>query len=471
MNRRWPALLVLLVAVGGLVAGSVRRDPPRHATLRAAALSPMPRVGRSAAATWYCAAGTAQPGAAFNAAVVMANAGDRNVQGTLTWIPTPGEPVTIPFQVPPYAQVSLTPDAVRAPVVSAIVELEAGDVAVEHAISGPAGSSVAPCASEASSTWYLGQGVTERDAREVLALFNPFPDTAVVDIDFATDQGRAQPRDVQGLPIPARSTTFVNVQDIVRRRAVVAAAVVARTGRLVVDRIQAFDGSAGRAGVSLAVAAATPATNWRFPDGLYQLGLAEQWHVYNPTDQEATVTLTITPVLGDAPEPVEVAVPRRAVATVDAGDAKVPGGVAHSSVVSSSNGVPVVVERTMDARRPAPRVGWSTMLGAPDTASRWLFPAGEANGNTDEWIVVSNPGDSPVTVSLAALAGGFQLPIENATDLAVGPNGRLAVRLGDHINRSPLPILVLSSGPVVVERDAYAVKRAGVSAVAGLPLP
>ena len=473
MNRRWPALVVLAVAVATLAGASVWRDAPSPSSpLRAAPLSATPQAGRARNATWYCAAGTAARGAAFNSTVLIASVDTQLRRGTITWFPSAGKPVSLPFQVQPNTVVSfVAADTVTAPVVSALVEIDGGDVAVEHAISGASGSSVAPCANEASSKWYVAEGVTDRDAHEVLALFNPFPDTAVVDIDFATDQGRAQPRDVQGLPLPPRSTTFVNVQDIVRRRAVVAASVVARTGRLVVDRIQLFDATAGRAGVSLAVAAARGDTTWRFPDGLFQFGLAEQWHIYNPTDDEAAVTLTVTPVTGDAPDPLQIAVPRHAIATVDAGQAKVPAAIAHSSVVESQNGVPVIVERTLDARRPAPRVGWSSMVGAPVTATRWLFAAGEANTNTDEWMVLQNPGTTSVTVSLLALADGFQLPIEDAHDLTVPPNGRLAVRLGDHITRSPLPLLVVSSGPVVAERDAFALKRAGVSAVAGVPLP
>jgi hypothetical protein len=96
---------------------------------------------------------------------------------------------------------------------------------------------------------------------------------------------------------------------------------------------------------------------------------------------------------------------------------------------------------------------------------------GEANGNTDEWIVVHNPGARRLRVSIYALVAGQRLPIESLQDLPVGPAGRVAVRLGDHIARSPLPVLVVATGKVVAERDAYAVGRTGVSAVIGIPVP
>jgi hypothetical protein len=105
------------------------------------------------------------------------------------------------------------------------------------------------------------------------------------------------------------------------------------------------------------------------------------------------------------------------------------------------------------------------------TARRWAFPIGEANVDTDEWIVVHNPGAHRVQVSVYALANGQRLPIEGLQDLPVGPAGRVALRLGDHIVRILLPVVVEATGDVAVERDAYAVGRTGVSTIIGVPAP
>jgi hypothetical protein len=132
--------------------------------------------------------------------------------------------------------------------------------------------------------------------------------------------------------------------------------------------------------------------------------------------------------------------------------------------------VPVVAERSIDARRPSPRRGWSSALGSPVTARRWVFPVGEANQNTDEWIVVRNPSADDLRVSLYALIGGRRVPIEDSQRLRLRPAARVAVRLGDHISRTPLPVLVEATGPVVAERDAYGVFRLGLSTIVGIPL-
>jgi hypothetical protein len=475
-GRRAPALVVLVAVLAALLyfSGRGHADTPAGFGRSGGVAMPVTDGTSALNSTWYCAAGTATVRGDANLTVVVSNLGDRDRRGSITWMPTGGgaRPVTRPLRLAPDQTVALAAlEDVTAPIVSALVELDGGEVAVEHAVSGPRGSGVAPCASESSTSWYLANGVTERDASEVLALYNPFPDDAVVDLSFSTDQGRDNPRLLQGFPITSGTTSFIKVQDNVRRRTVTAVSIVARTGRLVVDRIQSFDGSVGRSGVSLALAAPAPASTWIFPDGLWGNGLTETWHIYNPSSREAEVTLELVPEKGDAPEPLDVTIPPRSQQTFDAATVnRVASGVAHSATVRSLNGVPVVAERAVDARRPAPRRGWSSALGSPSVSRDWVFPVGEANVNTDEWIVVHNPGVRTVEVSVAALVGGRRLAVEGLQHLSIGPAGRVALRLGDHISRTPLPVVVHATGEVVAERDAYGVFRIGLSTIIGIPL-
>lgn len=470
------AILVLLASALVLM-GVLDRDvtAPKRPAFGQPVVTPMPIADGSdvLASTWYCAAGTATDGGNANLTVVIANTTESEVDGTVTWYPVGGGPVAAPVQVPATGTVTLAATAsVDAPVVSAVVDVKGGGIAVEHVVSGPRGSSVAPCASDASPTWYFANGTTERDAVEVLALFNPFPDDAIVDITFSTDEGQDEPAALSGLPVPAGSTTLVNLQDHVRRRAVTATSVVARSGRLVADRIQSFDGSEGRRGVSLALGAPSLAREWTFPDGLSADGLAEQWHVYNPSRREAEVELQVVPAKGAAVEPISLTVPARSQIVVDAASTDtIPKDVAHSSTVVSLNDVPVVVERSLDARSPSTRRGWTSSFGSPLARRSWVLPLGEASGNTDEWVVVVNPSPEKLTVSVRALTGGQVLAIEGLQDLDIGPGGRIALRVGDHIQRSPLPLLVEATGDVVVERDIYRVQAAGISTLIGIPLP
>jgi hypothetical protein len=305
----------------------------------------------------------------------------------------------------------------------------------------------------------------------VLALFNPFPGDAIVDLDFATEEGREKPGALQGVPVPAGSTVLIDVHDHVRRRAVTAAAVVARSGRLVVDRIQSFDGSLGRRGVALTLGAPAAAESWTFPEGYWANGLAEEWHVFNPNDRDADVSIEMVPVAGEPVAPLDLTVPAHGQITVPAATAeRVPAGVFHASTVLSLNTVPIIVERSLDARAPSPRRGWSSALGSPLARPSWVLPLGEVSGNTDEWLVVHNPSPTAVTVSVMALAGGQRVPVDGLQELPVGPGERLQVRIGDHIERSPLPLVVEATGDVVVERDLYRVTSVGITAIMGIPL-
>ena len=65
-------------------------------------------------------------------------------------------------------------------------------------------------------------------------------------------------------------------------------------GRLVVDRIQTFDGTdPAYEGITLGLGAPTPAEVWIFPDGMVDDGITEQIVVFNPSDEVAEVEVEV----------------------------------------------------------------------------------------------------------------------------------------------------------------------------------
>jgi hypothetical protein len=110
-------------------------------------------------------------------------------------------------------------------------------------------------------------------------------------------------------------------------------------------------------------------------------------------------------------------------------------------------------------------------MGARATATQWAFASGLATKAIDEWIVLQNPGASPAKVSFVALAAGQALPLDGLQDVVVAAHGRAAVRLGDHVQRDDLGLLVESTGgPVIAERGLYRVNKLGMSLAPGIPL-
>jgi hypothetical protein len=288
-------------------------------------------------------------------------------------------------------------------------------------------------------------------------------------MSFSSEDGPSAPQGLQGVAVHGRGLLAVNVGDFVHRRQAVSSDIATRVGRIVVSRLQSFDGTAGRKGQSLALGAPARSRTWYFPEGIVASGITERYQLYNPADREVRAELNLSLEQGAA-EPIDVTVPAQARVTVTANDEKrIPRQVAHAVTVTAED-PGLVVERAIDAASPAPRAGFSSIVGATRLFDRWAFAIGEADETWDEWVVVQNPGSRSITFSITALAKGQRVGIDGLQDLEVGPGQRRSVRLGDHIKRGDLPIEVEATGPVAVERDLYPVKGTSLIMSIGTPL-
>jgi hypothetical protein len=385
--------------------------------------------------------------------------------------PAGGDPKAAPLTVAPASRQAVhLGDIATGQAVSAVIELDGGEAVVELTVAGPLGQSTTPCASSASTRWYLAEGVTTKDATEILMLFNPFPDDAVVDVSFATEDGEIAAQALTGLAVPGGSMTAVNVGEHAQRRQQVATSVTARAGRLVVGRIQSFDGSAGRKGLATTLASPSPGSLWYFPDGIVTDGVAERYQLFNPGDAEARVEVDLALERGQA-EPLFLTVPSKGRVTVSANDeARIPKSVPYAVAVRSLNGVGVVVERAVFAGPPSRRTGVAIAPGARLASLRWGFAAGAADDTTEEFLVFQNPGSRPASVSVSLLADGSHQPLDALQGLPLGPGERRSVRLNDTVKRNAVPLVVESTQPIVVERSVSGLKGPGISKTVGIPL-
>jgi len=467
-------LVLALLLVGAVADRSDRRSSRLSAAAAVRLLMPTGGPAGVLSSTWYCAGATANAGGPGAATVVISNPDDREVGASvLTVADKGGVQPRVPVTVGPRSTASVklisVVDAAHA---AAVVEVDSGAAIVELVVGGVAGTggefAVSPCASSASRRWYFAGGSTAKDATLLLSLVNPFPDDAIADLAFATDTGRAVPDDFQGIVVPARGLAVVDIGSHVRRREAVSTTVLVRSGRLVAAQTLARS-LPGRAGLSLSLGAPSLGAEWYFPDGLVAPGLTERYSIANPGKREATVLIEIALDQGVA-EPLERTIPPEGrLDVVMNPEVGVPPGVAHSVVVRSLNGVNVVASRELEATPPSPRSGRDDTLGARRLAQKWVFAAGGVDDTLDEWIVVHNPGSRPATVSISGLADGQSLAIEGLANITIRPGRRQAFRLGDHIKRSPLPVVVTSSVPIVAERALYKIGGAGLANTIGIP--
>jgi hypothetical protein len=481
-RRRLPAFIAVVVLVAGVVAAGLLVDRRGEADADALAapldaedLAPVAPASDSLGSTWYCAGGTAREGGSADHRVVIVNPGDADLTATLTAFGgglagdanAPDiEPVSEQVQLPARTRVAVRlADVIQAQFGAALVEVSGGEVVVEHVVRGEDDVDAAPCATASSPTWHVAGGQTTRDARERLVLFNPFADDAVVDISFTTAEGVREPDAFRGFVVPARRVVAVDVGTAVQRHPQVSLTVQARSGRLVVDRIQSFDGSAGVTGLGLTPAAPAAAAVWHFPDGFKTDGLREVVTVYNPSDAQAEVDVEVVvdpsndPSIITAVDPFQLSIaPRRFAQIAISDEERVPAGLGHAVTVRSQNGIPVVAERAISSGDPAPRTGYAATLGSPVETSRWLTAVGGTGEGEAEFLIVLNPSlDSIARVSVATPTPGQLLAIGGVQELEVQPGARLRIDLGEHINRETLPLVITSTRPVVVERGTYPV--------------
>jgi len=464
--------LVPLAVVLGLLAGGILLDDRVGAPEPPGAgrgndegvLQPVAAPASALQSTWYCAGGTAEAEGIADHRVVVLNASDQDLSGTVSVYPgrvhplAEGaaelpEPAEVPIEVGAHTQEEVVlGDVIDAPFAAALVEMDGGEVVVEHEVSGPSGRDASPCSSAASSVWQFADGTTVQGAQETLAIFNPFPDDAVVDITFATDDGRREPEDYDGLVIPSGQVVAADVTATVTVREHVSATVTARTGRVVADRIQSFDGTNGAEGLTVTLGAPEPTLGWAWADGIVGGGVSERYTIYNPTDERAEVSLEIQPESESIViEPFELTIPPRSFGIVDNEQLRGrlgEGTIAHGAVLRSRNAVPVVAERRTGGTPESVRPGVDLTLGVPRLSTEVVVVTAAQDASIDDQISVFNPSDASITFTVQALGGdGAQV----GEEVTVEPFRRATLSLAEAGERGT-PVIVSLSAPGVVER-------------------
>lgn len=516
--RRWLPFLVLIALAGAaVVATDDTPDTASSVVDTPAAQLPVAAGPDALSTAWYCS-GTAQgEDGIAELSVVIANVAERGATAEIVVSGTNGERRRTVVDVPAAGRTRVAAaDILRAGWVGMTVEVLGGQATVEREVSGPAGLDVSPCSSNASNRWYVPSGSTVQGAQEHLVLYNPFPDTTSVDISFATDAGRRSPRALQGFSVPGRSIRVVPVENLPAARPELATRVVARTGRLVVDRVQTYDGTgdpvvgAGEAAVQtpaptgLAATPAIPATatRWLFPQVVNQPGTRTQVAIDNPSGRDASIDLVITfeePDLVPEVEPIQVEIPAGRQDLVDLtdlvditpgapyqvevrslGEARVVaeqlvfGAVPSSEPVPADpdaggeEGEPTEADPEAEAEPAEPVAGLAVVSGSPVAASRWLLASRGGSSQRTASLVVANPGPEDVEVTVRQAEQGNRSDVASATILVPAGDRRVLDLTDATVN----PALVISAdGPVVVSNHIIASGGPDISQALATPFP
>ncbi|MGE3842572.1 MAG: hypothetical protein AB7I50_13385 [Vicinamibacterales bacterium] len=170
----------------------------------------------------------------------------------------------------------------------------------------------------------------------------------------------------------------------------------------------------------------------------------------NPTNTPAPISITFLKADGTTVVDERTLEPTSRT-TIRVDDLPGLGNTAVSAVVTSTNAVPLVVERTMawDANGYGAHAGSS--VASPDTT--WLFAEG-SQGFFDTYVLLANANQVPADVTVTFL---LESGAPVAKTVTVGPTSRFNVYAGSYpelVNKS-FSMVVSSSVPIIAERAMY----------------
>ena len=318
-----------------------------------------------------------------------------------------------------------------------------------------------------------------RNARDEISLLNPYALPAIADLSFSTSQGAVVPVADQGVVVPPRGLTVLDLgtQKQLGLLQHVAVTVTARTGRIVAFQTEiattppagappvgtagALDAVVPVAGVTLTLGAGEASTSWWWPQGADGPGLNESYDVYNPGGRPARLTLGL--LSGGAvgggvgsTDQFTVGAYGTAVVTTNGEPWALPD-ISYATHLESTNGVPVVAERSVAAAEPSPYRGLGALLGQAQPGGTWLLGTDPTLSTqpslAQQWLEISDPGLLPATVSVDDLSGRglVELPGTSAFQVAAGQRGGIELPVG-LVGRA---VVVTSSVPILVEADSY----------------
>ena len=462
-----------LIAVLVIGRGTVATPAPVFSSPAGTWMPSVTDIG-SLTGSWFCPGVPATGEDGVGGSVVISNRGSEQLEGRFTILGPDGLVTEQGFTIGPWSKSTIDVDAfVTTSFASVVVEIDGGQGFVEQTAIHPAGNSVAPCANDTSSEWYLADGFTAGGSIETLILTNPYDDLVLTDLTFSTENGFSEPNAFKGFSVPPRSVKVIPIAELGNRdEPVIAASVTTRSGRLVVGRAQHFTG-AGRLGYDVSLAAPALRDQWWFADGERGAGITETFSIYNPTegDVEVDVYFLGLPLAIDGGGYAPITVPARQVvvfepfegpATADAESTSetefftspIPNG-RHSVVFSTLAEPTVVVERVL-TRPVDDTIATTVVQGAPPrpdgfVATRWHIGIGPSEPTT-EALVVYNVDNEQATITIEAIGPGGPSPIPSLTDIPLGPGAVITIDLvaPDALNQE---LIITSSNRVFIERS------------------
>jgi hypothetical protein len=349
-----------------------------------------------------------------------------------------------------------------------------GAVAATAVMKSSSGSGATGCSPDAARHWYFAEGSSDLGYDERLILYNPFPDEAVVRVSFVTPKGTVSKANLSDQAVASGSTSTLRLNGFTLKEPLLSVQVDAIRGRVVAWRSLQAHAAKRPEGEQLTLGATNSHTDWFLPDGATGDGYDERIAVLNPNDQAARVTISVltSSQTLQPPKLLDITVPPASSKSIAPAAAvgRCKGTVCGmGAVVTSTNGIGVVVERTIWYSTSRMQ-GVASEVASPRTSLHWYLGPASFDPTRDS-VVILNPttADASVSLTLETDAHGPRSP-GSLQHIKVKAGTRAVVPINDWTAGKPFVVLLSSTQQVVAERFSYSRSAQDASAVMGRPL-
>jgi hypothetical protein len=303
-------------------------------------------------------------------------------------------------------------------------------------------------------TRYLAEGATGSFFDTEIALLNASGSATVANVQFQREDGVVVQ---QSAPMAGIARATINPETLPGLQATSLATSVQSTQPLIVDRLMRWDASGYGSHAETSVG--RPETVWYLAEGATTGSFNLYYLLQNPSAQAAQVEVRY---LRPAPHPPIVrnytvgAASRQTIYVNDADPALAEADV--SAVITSTNGVPVIVERAMYTNAGGLTFGAGHESAAvPLLATSWFLAEGATGPFFHLFILVVNPGTAAAELEARYLLPGGGVVTRTYTANA---NSRLTISVhaeGPELAATPVSTIITSTNgvPVLVERAMW----------------
>jgi hypothetical protein len=413
----------------------------------------------------------------FATRLAALNLGSTPAHVQFRFLRSSGAPVTHNVTIPAQARISVDPGSIGGVYgnsFSTVVESDAA-VVVDRTVSWDAsgyGSHAETSIAAASTTWFLAEGATHGSFDLFYLIQNPGATTATVTVRYLRPS--PQPPLTKNYSVAPNSRYTVAVDgEVVGGQSLAAtdvSAAITSTVPVVVERAmymttggQAYSAGHESAGVT------APALGWFLAEGATGAFFDMFILVANP-DPTTAATVEATYLLDNGTtlsKTYTVAPSSRRTINVDS--EQFPGGqllanAAMSTILTSTNNVPIVVERAMwwPGGAQGPWYEGHNSAGATKTGTAWALAEGEVGGSAgaSTYILVANTGTAAASIRVTIFVEGGGTAVRT---FSVPPASRfnvdVATVFGSTVANARMGALIESLGaspaPIVVERAMY----------------